>query len=90
MNVLVVSLDDQNILRLLRAMMVMVVVVVVVRIWEGSRGTATESDVVVHPVGLNVRFGSRSLLGRLLCWSCGRGAMLVRLMRLVMRGITPR
>lgn len=81
-NIIVVSLDDHNIVGVLRPMMmivvitVMIVVVAVVGIREG--GATTEGDVAVHPLDVNVRSGPGSSLCRLLCYSFGRGGMLVR------------
>ena len=94
-NIIVVSLDNQDVVRVLRAMMivvitVMMVVVAVTGIREGGRRTTTESNVAVHPVDMNVRSRPRFFLRRLLCWHSGRGGIPMRLMGFVMRRITPR
>lgn len=91
MNIIVVSFDNHNLVRVLRAMMmivmitVMMVVMAVAGVWDGIRGTTTVSDVAVHRVDVSVRSRPGSFLCRFLCWS-----MLAGLMRFVMRGITPR
>ena len=87
-NIIVVSLDDHNVVYVLRAMMMIVVITVmmvvvavaVAGIREGVRGAAAESGVAVHRVNMNVRLRPRSLLCRLLCYSFGRWTMLMRLM----------
>jgi len=75
MNVVVVSFDNYDIVRVLRAMTMIVVMVavmvvmVVARIWD--RRATVISDVAVHPIDMDVR--SRPKFFLLSC--CSWGAM---------------
>ena len=63
---------------------VVVVVVVVAVAWIRSRnwGATVESDMAVRPIDVDARSGTTFLLCQLLCRGL-RGAMLVRMMRII-------
>jgi hypothetical protein len=55
MDIVVVSLDDHNIVSVLRSVMVIVVVVVVAWIREGGWRTTIKSGMAVGSIDMNVR-----------------------------------
>lgn len=90
-NVIDLAFNSNSIVGALPAMMiVMITVMMVVVTVAGIRRTTAQSDVAVHPVDVNVKSRPRSSLCRLLCSRFGRWAMFMRLMRHMMRIITPR
>ena len=72
-------------------MIIVMVVVVVAVAWIRDRGwrTTSESDVTVRPIDMDVRTRITFSLCRLLC-CCRQGAMLIRMIRLVMWRASPR